>query len=360
MAFTKEQVSRVWLSHAGLLPIKAAAILNTYQTALNFFEAFSPKMRDVLPDAAYDRLLKLREKDALKKALDQIHRLGLTLVTPDAEDMPQAMRALCDPPVLLYLKGDPALLIGEKLLSVVGTRSPTPYGSMMAQSIGASLGQSGVTVVSGFARGIDIRAQEGAITADGQTIAVMGRGLDAVYPPEHTALFERMIENGGLAVSEYPPGTPPHKYHFPQRNRLISALAQGVVFIEGKWSGGGMITVNHALEQGKEVFVLPGPANCELYEAPHALIRDGARLITGGADILADMGWEPSKPPERAKLTLEQECIWNALDAGELSFDEIAAKTGLSAAALNSNLTIMALTGIIKKSAGRIFIKVKP
>jgi DNA processing protein len=293
--------------------------------------------------------------------LDTIHRLGISVITPDDPHILEIFAALSDAPAVLYTMGDQTLLSGGKRIGIVGTRKPSAYGSMMAGAIASSLSDYGATIVSGFARGIDMIAQESVVSAGGKTIAVMGCGLDTVYPPENQALYRQMLDAGGLAVSEYPPGTPPLRHHFPQRNRLISALVQGLLLIEGQWKGGGLITVNHALEQGKEVFVLPGPVNHDMYDAPHALIRDGARLVTGAEDIAADMGWgmpchvwSPQEP-----LTPEQAQIMESLNDRVMSFDEIAENTGMPAASLNSNLTILELMGIIKKSAGRLYIKAK-
>ena len=355
--FTKEEVSRIWLSYADLPPAKMTAILDAYGSANAYFSDFSQKMWELLPIGAYNALTRLHEREALVKELDTLHDLGVRVLTEPISRFSDML----EPPLLLYTLGDISLLEAERIISIVGTRKASAYGKMMAQSIGEGLAKQGVVIANGFARGIDSAALEGALRIDGKCIAFLGCGIDSVYPPENRELYRQILDNGGLVVSEYPPGAPPSAHHFPQRNRLISAVADGVLLIEAKPDGsGGTITVNHAMEQGKEVFVLPGPVNNELYQVPHALIRDGARLVTCAADIMEDMGWEAAaKEALETEITKEQKQIVELLGKGDASFDEIAAACDQTAGDLNSNLTILEIMGIIKKSAGRIYMKVK-
>jgi DNA processing protein len=181
-----------------------------------------------------------------------------------------------------------------------------------------------------------------------------------MYPPENADFFRSMLESGGLFLSEYPLGSKPENYHFPDRNRIISGVSGGVVLIEGLLKSGGMITVGHALEQGREVFALPGPVNREGSQAPHRIIREGARLVTCGRDILEDMGWlaqdkiASCKEPETS-LPKDQEKVIPLLQREDLTFEELAIKLAMDTAPLNSLLTIMELAGIIKKSAGNLY-----
>ena len=356
-AFTKEEVSRIWLSFADLPPAKITAILSTYESALHYFTAFDAKMWELLPLGAYNALKKLHHRDALLMELETLHDLGVHIIT----EPPERFEVISDPPMILYTLGDETLLEAEKIISIVGTRRATAYGRLMAQSIAEELAKQGVVIANGFASGIDSEALQGALKANGKCIAFLGSGIGSIYPPENDALYHQILDKGGLIVSEYPPGIAPLGHHFPQRNRLISAVADGVLLIESKPDGsGGTITVGHATEQGKDVFVLPGPANSELYQMPHALIRDGARLVTCAKDIFADMGWEEKVGTAAdVLLTPEQAQIMAVLNSQEASFDEIAEKTGQNPAKLNSGLTILELAGIIKKSAGRIYMKVK-
>lgn len=355
--FKKEEISRIWLSFADLPPAKMAAILDAYGSAFAYFTDFNQKMWELLPIGAYNALTRLHEKEALVKELDTLHALGVQVLTEPVS----CFQDILEPPMILYALGDTTLLQAEKVISIVGTRKATAYGKMMAQSIGEELAKQGVVIANGFARGIDSAALEGALNGGGRCIAFMGCGIDSIYPPENRELYRQILDKGGLIVSEYPPGAPPSGHHFPQRNRLISAVADGILLIESKPDGsGGTITVNHAMEQGKEVFVLPGPVNNELYRMPHVLIRDGARLVTCAGDILEDMGWERTEEeaPE-TELTQAQGQIVNLLSQGDASFDEIAEACRQNAGDLNSNLTILEIMGIIKKSAGRIYMKVK-
>jgi DNA processing protein len=215
-------------------------------------------------------------------------------------------------------------------------------------------------VVSGFARGIDTAAHSGCIQGGGKTAAVLGCGLDIVYPPENTVFFKSMLDCGGLFLTEYPLGSKPANYHFPDRNRILSGVSSGVVLIEGQLKSGGMITVGHALEQGREVFALPGPVNREGSQAPHKIIREGARLVTCGRDILEDMDWLAQDMHARLEETESilipgQENVIPLLQREDLTFEELACKLAMDTAPLNSLLTIMELAGIIKKSAGNLY-----
>lgn len=358
--FTKEEVSRIWLSHSGLQSVKVNAILNTYGSALAFFQAFNSQMFNVLPLYSYEKLKALHNKDELKKKLDFLHRNNISLITSEDKRMSNAFLCLQDAPMLLYYKGDINCLEQKRKIAIVGTRNATAYGLLMAQNISRDLSQKDVLVVNGLARGIDSAALEGAISAKKPAIAFCGNGLERVYPPENTSLVNEMLANGGLILSEYPPESIPHKAHFPQRNRLISAITQGTLLIEAMKTGGGLITARNASEQGKEVFVLPGPANSFLYEAPHLLIRDGARLVTSCDDIMEDMGWEVAKTIKQDEINLpsEQQILLDLLKNEALSFEQLAERSSQDIASLNSNLTIMEITGIIKKSPGRLYLKI--
>lgn len=246
-------------------------------------------------------------------------------------------------------------------MALVGTRSPSRYGQDMAFSLGKELGENGVTVVSGFARGIDTAAHSGCLAGGGKTAAVLGCGLDVIYPSENKELHKCILDSGGLFLSEYPLGSKPANYHFPDRNRIISGVSHGVALIEGMLKSGGMITVGHALEQGREVFALPGPINREGAQAPHKLLREGARLITCGTDMLEDMGWEPKAKAIAAGKQLAiakipgQELVEKLLKREDMSFEELTRALPMDAAPLNSLLTILELAGIIKKSAGNLY-----
>ena len=221
-----------------------------------------------------------------------------------------------------------------------------------------------MVVVSGLALGIDAAAHEGALAAGGKTIAVLPVGLDRVYPPQNTALSERILEKGGTLISEYDPGTPSLKNHFLERNRIVSGLCRGIVVVEAPEKSGALSTASHALQQNREVFVVPGPVNNLNYIGSHGLLRAGARVVTKAAEILDDLNLVG---PESAANTLA--LVWNDLDqnqqtivgaireAGEpLNVDKIGDLTTMDVSAINRNLTMLLIRGIVKEEGGRYYL----
>ncbi|HVF07029.1 MAG TPA: DNA-processing protein DprA, partial [Actinomycetota bacterium] len=216
--------------------------------------------------------------------------LGVRFVTPaDDEYLPVFLELLHDPPVALYVSGTRLTELPERV-SVVGARNCSPTGNEVAMSIGAGLGGVGVCVVSGAARGIDAASHRGALTSGGTSIAVLGSGHDLPYPKASSELVSR-VAAAGAAVSEYAPGVPAEPFRFPARNRLVAALGRALVVVEGAHGSGSMISVDHALDLGREVFAVPGPVTSPLAEIPLALIREGATMIRGADDLLDDLGY---------------------------------------------------------------------
>lgn len=213
---------------------------------------------------------------------------AIHVITPADDVYPPALRVIADPPRALYVRG--ALRPADAVaVAIVGARRPSAYGTAVARWLARDLARSGVTIISGLARGIDAAAHQGALDAGGRTIAVLGCGPDVVYPREHHQLMHDVIA-GGAVISEYPPGAPPLAGQFPQRNRIISGLALGVVVVEGRERSGALITADAALEQGREVFAVPGNIFEEASRAPHRLIAQGARLVERADDVLDELG----------------------------------------------------------------------
>ncbi len=227
--------------------------------------------------------------------LARLQRLGIRVIDLYHADYPARLRTISDAPAVLFVKGT-LLPADQQAMAIVGSRRASPYGRHVAAELAAGLAGRGFTVVSGMALGADAAAHEGCLRAGGRTIAVLGSGLDIVYPPEHVALYER-IAAAGAVISEYPPGTPPARTNFPVRNRLISGLALGVVVVEAPEKSGALITATHALEQGREVFAVPGSVNSSQNRGAHQLLRDGARLVESVEDILEELSWQlPASP----------------------------------------------------------------
>lgn len=232
-----------------------------------------------------------------------------------AAAFPARLTCIPNPPVELWIRHDPRRLPGmdEPSIAVVGCRAASRDGLESARRIADGLARAGVVIVSGLARGIDAAAHQAALDAGGRTIAVLGSGLGRIYPPEHRGLADRIVESGAV-ISEYSPETPPHAGLFPRRNRLVSGLADAVVVVEAPEKSGALITAGSALDQGKDVFVVPGRVLGLRNRGGHLLIRDGARLAESAQDILLDLGWTesrrdaaglPSMDPEQAEFTLD-------------------------------------------------------
>jgi len=233
-----------------------------------------------------ERLLQAANRNA-EGELARLARLGIQVIGLHQAGYPVRLRAIADPPVVLFVKG--ALLpADEQAIAIVGSRHASPYGRHVAAELAAELSRRGFTVVSGMALGADGAAHEGCLRSAGRTIAVLGSGIDVIYPPEHTGLYER-IAAAGAVVSEMPPGAPPTRSSFPVRNRIISGLALGVVVVEAPEKSGALITASLALEQGREVFAVPGSVNSVQSRGSHKLLRDGAKLVESVDDILEEI-----------------------------------------------------------------------
>jgi len=279
-------------------------------------------------------------------------------------EYPDALREIPDPPLFLYHLGDQTLLT-RPCVAVVGSRDASRYGAGMAESIAASLSMAGVGVVSGFAQGIDRAAHWGALRGVGGTIAVLGTGLDLVYPASNTDLWEQVAAQG-LIVSEFPPGTRPESMNFPHRNRIVSGLSLGVLVVEGALGSGSLITAKLALAQNRDVFALPGPANMKSYQGCHQLIRQGACLVQSAEDILrelhprleAHLVADASPPPARPREPEdpEQLIVHRLLEGGEaVHIDTLARQTGWAANKVSSTLLFMELKGIVKQLPGMYY-----
>lgn len=280
-------------------------------------------------------------------------------------EYPPLLREAGGPPSTLYLAGSE--LPPAPFIAVVGARRATRYGLQMARDIAAELASAGVVIVSGMALGIDRAAHEGAIAAGGTTVAVLGSGVDVCYPPRNRDLYEQIQEVGTL-VSEYPPGLPPLRHHFPARNRIIAGACLGVVIVEARMNGGAMITARLAAEAGREVFCVPGSVRSPQSAGPHWLIREGARMVTSGLDILEDIGVLPrmaaqgqfsTGPVSPAQPFIEvsndEAKVLGSLEAEPVLLDTVAAACRLPTPAAAAILAKLELKGLVHRHAGARF-----
>ncbi|GAA4700670.1 DNA-processing protein DprA [Brevibacillus fulvus] len=288
---------RDWLYSLSLIPgVGSRTLRQIYQNFTSFAKlAESPQMlrkMSISPEKAKAILEKLNPEAVWQDKMQREQR-HIQFISIFDEQYPQNLREISDPPVILFYRGHLRYLTEPKL-AVVGSRKPTPYGKAACAKLTAELAEAGFTIVSGVAYGIDAEAHRTALRCGAGTIGVLGCGLDHIYPPLHKKLYEEIADNG-LLLSEYPPATSPHKGLFPERNRLISGLSLGVLLIEGNEKSGSLITVDCALDQGREVFAVPGQIFSPLSAAPHNLIKQGAKLVTGAADVLEELPL-PHKP----------------------------------------------------------------
>jgi len=280
------------------------------------------------------------------EVLDRVTRAGWRWVVPGEEGFPAPLLDTADPPLGLFLRGR---LETSPSAAVVGSRSATPYGLQVSRMLGETLAEAGVVVVSGMARGVDAAAHEGALARKGTTVAVWGTGPDRIYPPEHGRLAESIAESGAL-VTEYPPGTPPRRHHFPERNRLIAGMAGATVVVEATARSGALGTARVALEEGREVFAVPGPIFSERSVGPNTLLRVGARPLLTPADILELLA--PAAPGAPSGGS-GPEAVAGLLDhlppATALTADRLAVAAGLGVADTLAELLRLEVAGSVKR-----------
>jgi DNA processing protein len=281
-----------------------------------------------------------------------VRERGFDFVARSEERFPPLVRAIHDPPPGLFLRGAAdASILARTAVAVVGARSCSPYGAAVARTLGRELAAAGLVVVSGLARGIDGEAHRGALEANGVTVAVLGCGVDRDYPASHRELARRIVERG-LVVSEYAPGIEPAPWRFPARNRIIAGLARATVVVEAREASGALITADLALEEGREVFAVPGEITSSLSAGSNALLRLGATPVTSTADVLETFGLEPAPPSATADLGAEAKRLLGRIRDGPCTADELARATGLSADRLGVLLSELELAGAAQESAG--------
>lgn len=304
------------------------------------------------------------------RLLGGLAKKKMALVLREDAQYPPLLRQIAHPPHLLYVYGETDLT-DRFPVAVVGTRRASAYGLTHTREIAAELAQTGVCIVSGLALGIDAAAHTGALDGGGRTVAVLGSALDKPYPQENKPLMRRILESGGSVVSEYAPGTPPSRYSFLQRNRIIAGICLGTLVTEGPRRSGALNTATRTLENGREVFALPGNVDSPGAQLPNMLISEGARLVTGAADILSALVIEPKDAPKAAQAAVApmkapaekkphipggldetQRAICAALLAGEADFDALCAVSGLESDELGALLIEMEMDGLVTPLAG--------
>jgi DNA processing protein len=299
----------------------------------------------------------------VERELSLLREVGGRVITLKDEEYPKRLKDIYDPPALLYVRGE-LKKEDEFAISIVGSRKTTPYGRWFTEKVSQELARHGVTIVSGMARGIDSLAHLGAISGGGRTIAVLGCGVDVIYPSENRNLFAKIIDRGAI-LSEFPMGSPPEGGHFPRRNRIISGLSLGVVVVQASEKSGSLITAGYALEQGREVFAVPGNVGTESSRGTHRLIKEGAKLVESSEDILEEIlpQWrgEREKIPKvetpRPDLTEEEKVLYELLGETPLHIDVMIRESRLDPGKVSSLLLNLELKGMISQWPGKCFSK---
>lgn len=322
-----------------------------------------------------ERLQEASKRD-IAKARKAMRDWGIRLLVQESSDYPAALAGLPDPPPYLFVRGT----VEERdraAVAIVGTRHATEYGKGIASKLASDLAQRGITVVSGLARGVDTQAHKGALDAAGRTFAVCGCGLDVAYPSENRSLMEQ-IENAGACISEFAPTVHPEAWHFPARNRIISGLSVGVLVVEAAERSGALITADFALEQGREVFAVPGNIHKAQSKGAHALIKAGATLVDSVDDILtalnaralpfedlklaqktrkAEMEAGAGKFGIRPDLSAAENRVYLALDVEPRHVDDVAAVANMGAGEVNATLVMLELKGAARRLPGGLFVR---
>ena len=333
-----------------------AHVLSAKPNKLMEIEGIGRKLADKLTNPSRIQAARLRAKEVLEGASGN----NCKILCPDNKIFPSGLKNIHDAPVVLYCKGQMECL-EKPAIAIVGSRAATTYGKRISFELGRELARNGICVVSGMAMGIDGEAHAGALAGGGVTIGVLGCGVDVVYPHQHTALFKKVCERGML-VSEYPPGTSPDGFRFPERNRIISGISLGTVVVEASLKSGSLITARMALDQGREVFAVPGRIDSPKSQGAHRLLQQGAKLVTSVDDILEELdmaGVFDSNPTtvSSGSMNLElkenEKHLLSFLDVYPVTIDELVRESGYDATTVFQVLLRLELKGVVRQLPGQ-------
>lgn len=277
----------IWLSLInGLGSKRKQKLLEKYKTPERIYNLARKELLEVsgIGEKVIKNILDKRIKDSVEKHIEYMYKNKINIISIKDKEYPNLLKEIYDPPISLYIKGNKNIL-NNKSIGIVGCRDVSEYGKKVAKYFSYSLGKQNVNIISGLAKGVDSYAHIGTLSTGGNTIAVVGNGLDTIYPVENLYLLNKILENGGAIISEYPLGVKPEKMNFPARNRIISGMSKGIIVIEAKEKSGTLITVDFALEQGRDVYVVPGNINSINSVGTNELIKQGAKMVTTYKDI---------------------------------------------------------------------------
>jgi len=350
----------------GLVPqlggVALQGLLVTFGSATKVWEASAPALQAVsgIGPAVAQALRRFPREKALREDQARVARAGVHVIVWGDPEYPRRLQEIASAPPVLYLRG--ALAPGDDIaLAMVGARHATAYGETVARELASELARRGLCIISGLARGIDAAAHRGALDAGGRTLAVLGSGLDQIYPGEHKDLAREVAAHGAV-LTEFPLGTPPVRLNFPRRNRIISGLGLGVVVVEAGVDSGALITAHHALEQGREVFAVPGRVHARYSEGCNRLIKAGAKLVETWEDVLSEIAPQVRRSrPRRAAapppptLTPAEQQVYDILREGPLHIDALIVRASLPGGRAASALLSLEMKGLVRQLSGKVF-----
>ena len=346
----------------GIGSVRFKALLDRFGNAETAWNASPETLAEVgLSQKIIESFQRVHKGVSLEQIWERIQSLGAHVLTWDDEGYPRHLKEIDQPPPVLYIRGS-LLAEDEWAVAIVGTRRVTSYGRQVAEEVATTLAQNGVTIVSGLARGVDSIAHQAALNAGGRTLAILGNGVDLVYPPENRRLAAQIIEHGAL-VSDYAIGTPPDGLNFPPRNRIISGLSMAVIIVEAGVTSGALITASFAAEQGRDVFAVPGNINAPQSQGTNRLIRDGAQPLLSPQDVLETLNLTMVTEHRAIRVALPTDPIesrlYKLLSHEPRHVDEIRAEASLPIETVSATLAMMELKGMVRQVGGMNYIAIR-
>ena len=359
---TRDELALVWFDYNDFTFAKTEKILAKFDQIGDIFD--KNLVKNAVFDKTFDgdlkeRLLKINEDEFADEIYDEFYKYNISAVTFVSKNYPEKLKTIDVPPLVLYVRGDISLL-NKKSISIVGTRKPTTYGKIVCEKFTKELSSAGLVTVSGLAYGIDTCVANATLAVGGKTIAVLAGGLDSIYPSQNKGLADKIVESGGLLISEYRPTIKPVQYAFIERNRIVSGLGLGTLIIEAGKTSGTMATARHALEQGRELFVVPGNIYSPESEGTNNLIDEMPDTFTICPErILYRLNIKKKEKQEsQVQVDMLENDILAVLSKGELSFDELADKTGMKPAELSAKLIKLEMFGLVQKGPSNTYYKI--
>jgi len=344
----------------GIGPIKFEKLVREFGSAKAAWDASNLGLKQILGEKLTLRFEVFRKEFEIDRYEENLLKSKIDYICFFEKAYPGHLKSIKNPPIILYSKGKLDFNLEHKFLAIVGTRKITSYGRSVTEMFAGKLAEQGLVIVSGLAIGVDVIAHSACLDSKGITVAVLGNGVDICFPRENQKVYDRIISEGGIIISEYPPGEKPSVGSFPARNRIVAGMSDGILVTEGASDSGSLITANFGLEFGRKVFAVPGPITSSLSAAPLRLIEKGARLVVGPEDIIKELGIKSSELSKNKKtfsgLDSVELKIVELIENESLSFDELVRRLKLDSSKVGTILSMMEIKGVLKNSGGNYSI----